>query len=251
MASINDNEAPIDDDEILEYLRPGTYPVPNLKPPRNTRSSNAQGQKGVKEANDLLLRTLESIHPPANVYNWCGGEISYNTPTDWMFRGASTLAIVFRPELYLPLADREEFDPIDDLLDGLWAEKFAQEEQVAQGQLEGWAQGRSVRASTRRNAPTAGTDGKDSVVEEEDMRATTRLRAPASVPRGHGRKTEHRSHLVDDTDDEYDEVEEDDQQDQIVPPERLRNSTGKRRTMEKAETRKEKVPQRGGKRRKM
>ncbi|KAA8909393.1 hypothetical protein FN846DRAFT_1009041 [Sphaerosporella brunnea] len=158
MASINDNEAQqpaIDDDEILQYLRPGTYPVPNLKAPRTTRSSKAQGQKVVKEANDLLLRTLESIHPPANVYNWCGGEISFNTPTDWMFRGASTLAIIFRPELYLPLADREAFDPIDDLLDGLWAEKFAQEEQVAQGQLEGWAQGRSVRASTRRSAPTA------------------------------------------------------------------------------------------------
>ncbi|KAA8897634.1 hypothetical protein FN846DRAFT_910307 [Sphaerosporella brunnea] len=160
MASINDNEAqqpPIDDDEILQYLRPGTYPVPNLKAPRNSRSSKAHGQKAVKEANDLLLRTLESIHPPANVYNWCGGEISHKTPTDWMFRGASTLAIIFRPEIYLPLADREEFDPIDDLLDGLWAAKFAQEEQVAQGQLEGWAQGRSVRASTRRSAPTAGS----------------------------------------------------------------------------------------------
>jgi hypothetical protein len=152
-------DPPLDDDEIESYLR--TDPATVLHEGDITDMFSVS-------AEELLVLTLASLAPnrPANL--WTGGP--WANPPGWALRGASLHSIIFRPDLYLPLEDDENYDPICKALKVLSEEelakrevdrkeerakleaaRFAEEEGLSQEMILACIKGRETRSTRRAN----------------------------------------------------------------------------------------------------
>jgi hypothetical protein len=172
-------DPPLDDDEIESYLRTDPATVLHEGDITNMLSVSAE---------ELLVLTLASLAPnrPANLWTggpwtgglwtggpWTGGPWTggpWANPPGWALRGASLHSIIFRPDLYLPLEDDENYDPICKALKVLSEEelakrevdrkeerakleaaRFAEEEGLSQEMILACIKGRETRSTRRAN----------------------------------------------------------------------------------------------------